>query len=271
MSTVTAVDLSALKEKQQGAWASGDYATIGTKLQIVGETLCEAVDLAGGWRVLDVAAGNGNAALAAARRGCDVVATDYVPELLYRADARATAEGLRIEIQAADAESLPFPDASFDAVLSTFGVMFTPDQPKAAAELVRVCRPGGRIGLANWTPEGFVGQMFRVIGSYVAPPPGVTSPLQWGTEARLNELFAGNTVDATERHYVFREPSPEAWLDTFRNYYGPVLKAFAALDEVGQKGLASDLLSLVEQFNVAKDGTLRVPSAYLEIVVTKRA
>jgi SAM-dependent methyltransferase len=207
---VTAPDLVAVKRRQQAAWSSGDYAVVGTTLQIVGEELCEALDLRAGWKVLDVAAGNGNASLAAARRWCDVVATDYVPALLGRARERADAERLRIAFREADAEALPFPDGSFDAVVSTFGAMFTPDQERAAAELVRVCRPGGKIGLANWTPEGFVGQLFKAIGRHVPPPAGARSPAQWGTGARLAELFEAHaaSIRTAQRHFVFRYRSP---------------------------------------------------------------
>lgn len=183
------VDLDAIKTHQQGMWASGDYAVIGTPLQIVGELLCEAIDVAAGWRVLDVAAGNGNASLAAARRGCEVTATDYVPELLDRLQARAAAEGVRVQTRTDDAEALDLPDASFDAVVSTFGVMFAPDQARAGAELVRVCRPGGCIGLANWTPDSFVGHMLGTVGRYLPPPTGMRSPLEWGTLPRVRDLL----------------------------------------------------------------------------------
>ncbi|MFC7551108.1 class I SAM-dependent methyltransferase [Pseudoroseomonas wenyumeiae] len=179
-------DFTALKQRQQANWASGDYAVIGVTLQIVGEQLCEAVDLRSGERVLDVAGGNGNASLAAARRFAEVTCTDYVPALLERARLRAEADHLPMQVQTADAEALPFPDASFDVVLSTFGVMFTPDQEKAAAEMARVCRPGGRIGLANWTPGSFVGRLFQLLGRFLPPPAGVRSPALWGTEERLN-------------------------------------------------------------------------------------
>lgn len=265
------VDLDAIKTRQQGVWASGDFAVIGTPLQIVGEQLCEAMDVAAGWRVLEVAAGHGNAALAAARRGCEVTATDYVPELLDRLVVRAAAEGLQVQTRAADAEALPFPDASFDAVISTFGVMFAPDQARAGAELVRVCRPGGCIGLANWTPDSFVGHMLRTVGRYVPPPAGLPSPLEWGVTARVGELLGpeARSVDATERTYVFRYRSAHAWLDVFRTYYGPFVDAFAALDSDSQRALAGELVTLAEEHNPSTDGTLRVPSTYLEIVAMK--
>jgi SAM-dependent methyltransferase len=265
-------DLTALKARQHGAWSSGDYAVIGTTLQIVGEELCEALDLRPGAKVLDVAAGNGNVSLAAARRWCDVVSTDYVPSLLERGSARAAAEGLKLEFREADAENLSFNDASFDVVVSTFGVMFTPNQAKAAAELLRVCKSGGKIGLANWTPEGFIGQLFRTIGKYLPPPAGAKSPALWGTRARLNEMFgaAAVAIRAEPRNFTFRYRSPEHFVDVFRTYYGPMLKAFAALDEAGQKGLRSDVLALIGAMNHAKDDTMIVPSEYLEIVIVKR-
>lgn len=265
-------DLAALKVRQHGAWSSGDYAVVGTTLQIVGESLCETLDVRAGQRLLDVAAGNGNVALAAARRWCDVVATDYVPALLERARERAAADRLNIEFREADAEALPFADESFDVVVSSFGVMFTPDQDRAAAELVRVCRRGGRIGLANWTPEGFIGQLFKTIGRHVPPPPGARSPALWGTSARLAELFEphGAFVASAQRQFVFRYRSPAHWLEIFRTYYGPMLKAFAALTPAGRVTLEHDLLSLIDQFNRSGDRTMVVPGDYLEVVVTRR-
>jgi SAM-dependent methyltransferase len=275
MTTVTsqgAVDFTLVKTKQQAAWAAGDYAVIGTTLQIVGETLCEALDLRAGERVLDVAAGNGNATLAAARRWCDVVSTDYVPALLERARARAGAEGLAVQFEQADAEHLQYEDGAFDVVLSTFGVMFTPNQEQAAAEAARVCKRGGRIGLANWTPTSLVGEMFKLIGRYLPPAPGVKSPALWGTEERLRELFGGRiaALQAPRRHFVFRYRSPRHWLDTFRTYYGPMHKAFAALDAGRQEALAEDLLGLAQRFNSATDGSMVAPSEYLEAVIRLR-
>jgi SAM-dependent methyltransferase len=264
------IDLNAVKARQQGAWSSGDYAVVGTTLQIVGEQLCEALDLRAGEKVLDVAAGNGNASLAAARRWAEVTATDYVPELLERARQRATAERLELVFREADAEALPFDKESFDVVMSTFGVMFTPNQELAASELLRVCRPGGRIALANWTPEGFIGQLFKTIGKHVPPAPGVKSPALWGTEARLAELFPGQQLSVTRRHFVFRYRSPGHWLEVFRTWYGPVLKAFAALDQQGQSALEADLLALIHAFNRSGDGGMVAPSEYLEVVVGKR-
>lgn len=266
------LDLEALKTRQQGAWSSGDYAVVGTTLQIVGEELCEALDLRAGQKVLDVAAGNGNATLAAARRWCDVVSTDYVPSLLARGRNRAAAEGLSITFEEADAEALSFADASFDAVVSTFGVMFTPNQDKAAAELLRVCKSGGKIGLANWTPEGFIGQLFKTLGKYLPPPAGVKSPALWGTEARIKEMFGPSaaSIKAERRYFMFRYRSPEHFLEVFKNYYGPMLKAFAALDATNQQGLRNDLLALIARTNYAEDGTMVIPSEYLEIVIIRR-
>jgi SAM-dependent methyltransferase len=265
-------DLAAVKTRQQSAWSSGDYAVVGTTLQIVGEELCEALDLRPGSKVLDVAAGNGNATLAAARRWCDVTSTDYVPELLERGRERAEAERLIVDFQEADAEALPFRDASFDVVLSTFGVMFTADQDKAAAELLRVCKSGGKIGLANWTPGGFIGQLFKTLGKHMPPPAGVKSPALWGTQARLDEMFGGHAskIHAAPRMFVFRYRSPRHWLDVFKTFYGPMLKAFAALDARAQAALSLDLLALADEFNRAGDGTMAVRSEYLEVVITKR-
>lgn len=267
--TQTQPDLAAVKARQQQTWASGDYAVIGTTLQLVGESLCEALDLRPGSAVLDVAAGNGNATLAAARRACDVVSTDYVPALLDSARARAGAEGHDVRFEQADAENLPFPDASFDVVLSTFGVMFTPNQEQAAAELVRVCRKGGCIGLANWTPDSFIGSIFKLIAGYLPPPAGVKSPLLWGTEKRLRELFPGHQLEAPRRQHTFRFRSPRHWLDTFRTYYGPTHKAFAALDASKQKALAEDLLGLIDKHNRGNDAMV-LPSEYIEAVITIR-
>ena len=264
-------DLAGIKTRQQGAWSSGDYAIVGTTLQIVGELLCEALDLRSGQSVLDVAAGNGNVSLAAARRWCKVVSTDYVPALLERARERADAERLDIEFREADAEALPFANDSFDIVVSTFGVMFTADQERAAAELVRVCKPGGKIGLANWTPEGFIGQLFKTIGKHVAPPAGAKPPALWGTRARIDELFASHaaSLETHQRNFVFRYRSPEHWVQVFKSYYGPMLKTFAALEPPSQAALYDDLIALVGQFNRSGDASMVVPSEYLEIVVTR--
>jgi ubiquinone/menaquinone biosynthesis C-methylase UbiE len=265
-------DLTAVKARQQGAWSAGDYGIVGTTLQIVGESLCEALDVRAGSRVLDVAAGNGNASLAAARRFCNVVSTDYVPALLELGRKRAEGERLSLQFREADAERLPFADAEFDAVLSTFGVMFTPDQDRAAGEMLRVCRSGGKIGLANWTPDSFIGQLFRVLGKHIPPPPGVKSPSLWGTEARLGELFSSRvaSVSAHKQQFVFRYRSPAHWLEVFRTYYGPVHKAFAALKPEQQVALEADMMELMQRLNRSGDQTLVLPSDYLEVVISKR-
>ena len=265
-----APDLAAVKTRQQGAWSSGNYAVVGTTLQIVGEQLCEALDMRSGQKVLDVAAGNGNVSLAAGRRWCEVTSTDYVPSLLEGGARRAEAEGMKLAFQQADAEALPFADKSFDAVVSTFGVMFTPNQDRSAGEMLRVCKPGGKIGMANWTPEGFIGQLFKTLGKHMPPPAGVKSPALWGTQARLNEMFSGAaSIDAQPRMFVFRYKSPQHFLDVFRTYYGPIHKAFGALDAEKGKALAADLNALIGEFNRANDGTMAVHSEYLEVIVTR--
>jgi ubiquinone/menaquinone biosynthesis C-methylase UbiE len=272
MATIAAApDYAAIKTKQNAAWASGDYARIGTTLQIVGENLAEAMDLTPGSKVLDVAAGNGNATLAFARRWCAVSSTDYVESLLAQGRIRADAEALTVTYQRADAEQLPFETATFDAVVSTFGVMFAPNQLKAASEMLRVCRSGGRIGMANWTPEGFIGNLFKTLGKHVAPPAGVSSPAMWGSKPWVQETFAGNARSLTinDRSFIFRYRSPEHFVDFFRTYYGPVHKAFLALDAHGQAVLAADLHALIGRFNTAADGSMRVPSDYAEIVITR--
>ncbi len=265
-------DLSAVKQKQQATWASGDYAVIGTTLQIVGEQLAEAADIRAGESVLDVAAGNGNCTLAAARRFARVTSTDYVPALLGRGSARAAAEGLDVDFQVADAENLPFEDGRFDAALSTFGAMFTPDHARPAQEMLRVVKSGGRIGLANWTPEGFIGQLFRIVGAYVPPPAGLKSPALWGTEPHIVELFGARAADirTQRRLFNFRYASPRHWLEMFRTYYGPVHRAFAALDEAGQRALEKDITGLLERLNTGGAGTLVVPGEYLEVVVVRQ-
>ena len=269
--TPSVIDLAAVKGRQQLAWSAGDYAVVGTTLQMVGESLCEALDLRAGERVLDVAAGNGNATLAAARRWCDVVSTDYVPALLERARARASAERLPVQFEQADAEDLPYADESFDVVVSTFGVMFTPDQEKAAAEMARVCKQGGRIGLANWTPTSFIGELFKLMGRYVPPPAGVKPPSLWGTEERLRELFS-NRIDSIaieHKDFVFRYRSAIHWLEVFRTFYGPMQKAFGTLDATMQASLAADQIALAERFNRASDGSLVAPGRYVEVVLRR--
>ena len=270
--TPTQPDYVAIKQRQQTTWASGDFAVVGTTLQIVGETLAEAVDVRAGERVLDVAAGNGNATLAAARRFAQVTSTDYVQHLLDKGAARAKAEGLDVKFQTADAEALPFEDGSFDVLLSTFGAMFTPDHGKTARELKRVVRSGGRIGMANWTPEGFIGELFRVIGRYVPPPAGLESPALWGAEPHIVELFGPDATDirCVRRNINFRYRSPAHWIQVFRDFYGPTHKAYAALDAERQAQLTLDLTALLERRNVAGRDSLVVQGEYLEVVVVKK-
>jgi SAM-dependent methyltransferase len=270
--TSTTAELDAIKAKQNATWSSGDFGIIGTTLQIVGESLCEAVDLRAGSTVLDVAAGNGNCSLAAARRWCDVTSTDYVPALLEDGRRRAAAERLSIKFQEADAEALPFEKESFDVVLSSFGVMFTPNHERSSGELLRVSRRGGKIGLANWTPTGFIGKLFGVIGRHVPPPTALTPPSRWGAEDYLDKLFRGSASDihTTPRDFVFRYKSAQHWIDVFRTWYGPVHKAFAGLPPEKQQQLNDDLHALIRDFNTSGDSTAVIPSEYLEVVITKR-
>jgi ubiquinone/menaquinone biosynthesis C-methylase UbiE len=266
-----APDLAAIKHRQRATWASGDFAVVGTTLQIVGETLAEAVDVRAGEHVLDVAAGNGNATLAAARRFAQVISTDYVPALLDKARARARAEGLSIHFEEADVEQLPFADATFDVVLSTFGAMFAPDHARTAAEMMRVLKPGGRLGMANWTPDGFIGALFKVIGAHVPPPAGLRSPALWGSEPHVGTLFGAQAerIRCQRRHFNFRYRSAAHWLQVFRDFYGPTHKAFLSLDAAGAAALERDIVALLAQMNVAGPDSLVVPGEYLEIVVTK--
>jgi ubiquinone/menaquinone biosynthesis C-methylase UbiE len=267
----TSPDLQAIKLRQQLAWSTGDYGVVGTGIPIAAELLCEAIDLRSGERVLDVATGHGNAALAAARRYGRTTGVDYVPALLERAKERAAAERLTIEWLPGDAEELPFPDASFDVVLSTFGAMFAPDQPRTARELARVCKPGGRIGMANWTPDSFVAEMFRVSSQFVAPPAGLTPPATWGDEAHVAKLFGPSIsgIRATRRELVFRYRSFVHWLDVMRTFYGPMNKTFAALAPDKQAELARELESRVHRLNRSGDESFVVPSTYLELVITR--
>jgi SAM-dependent methyltransferase len=266
-----AIDLTAVKGKQQQMWASGDFQAVAFMIQPVADELCQAVDLQAGSQVLDVACGSGNAALAAARCGCEVTGIDYVPALLERGRRRAEAEGVSIDLREGDAESIPFADGQFDAVLSVFGSMFAPDQPQAAAELARVCRPGGRIGLATWVPEGFIGQMLKVVAARVPPPPGVASPLLWGKESHLRDLF-GDTVESltcTERTFVFRYRSGEDFVSFFRQYYGPTLKAFEAVGPEGADDLTAGLADLARRFAGVEDGPVAIPATWLETVAVR--
>ncbi|MEO8286013.1 MAG: class I SAM-dependent methyltransferase [Chloroflexota bacterium] len=268
---VPTIDFSAIKQRQQQTWNSGDFDRIATLIMITSELLCEAVDLHPGQAVLDVATGSGNTAISAARRFCRVTGIDYVPALLERARAKAAFEQLNITFTEGDAEAIPVPDGSFDAVLSTFGCMFAPNQEKAASELLRACKPGGKIGMANWTPTGFVGGIFRVTSRLVAPPAGIRPPVQWGTAARLQELFgdAASSIEIEPRMFVFRFLSADHFVDYFRTYYGPTLKAFAALDDAGKEALANDLRELAHSFNRSGDDTMIIPAEYLEVVITK--
>jgi len=270
--TTATPDFAAIKQKQQATWSSGDYALIGITLQIVGESLAEATDIRAGERVLDIAAGNGNVTLAAARRFANVTSTDYVPELLEKGRVRALAEGLPVNFRVADAEELPFEDGNFDVALSTFGAMFTPDHTRPAREMLRVVRKGGRIGLANWTPESFIGQLFKVIGRYIPPPAGLKSPALWGTEAHLAELFGEQAaaIRAVRKHFNFRFRSAAHWLQVFRDCYGPTHRAFAALNTSGQDALAKDITELLNQHNVGGQSSLVVPSEYLEVVIDRK-
>ena len=264
-------DFAAIKQRQQATWASGDYHRIATQIQIVSELVIESLDIRSTERVLDVATGSGNAAIAAARRGSAVVGVDYVPELLARARLRADADELSIELVEGDAEALPFPDGAFDVTVSVFGSMFAPNPEQAAHELVRVTRPGGRIGSVAHTPSGFIGQVFKTIGRHVPPPAGLRSPIEWGTEERLRELFGSSVAElrAETKHYVFRETSPEAWVAAWRSWYGPIHKAFAAVGEAGAAALEADLIEVIGRFNRSGDGTVVVPSEYLEAVIVK--
>jgi ubiquinone/menaquinone biosynthesis C-methylase UbiE len=271
VTTPSLADYDAIRDRQQAMWASGDFGRIGVRLQIVGETLCEAVDLRSSDNVLDVAAGNGNASLAAARRLARVTSTDYVPELLSQGLRRAQADGLTIKTWVANAEELPFAAGEFDVALSTFGVMFAPNQERAAGELLRVVKSGGRIGLANWTPDGFIGELFRVVGRLVPPPAGIKSPAAWGTETRMVELFGPVASDIRTEHkqFVFRDHSAESWIDTFRTYYGPIYKAFESLDAAGRETLHSALLDLIARYNRGGRDSLIVPAEYLEVVIRR--
>src|SRR5262245_13468678 len=237
-------DLAAIKQRQQATWSSGNYHMIGTQILIVSELLIEALDVHSTERVLDVATGSGNAALAAARRGCEVVGADYVPTLLERARRRADAEGVEAVFVDGDAEDLPCDNESFDVVTSVFGAMFAPNQEQTAAELVRVTRAGGRIGLVAHTPEGFIGQLFKVIAKHVPPPAGLRSPILWGTETRLRELFGDAIAELwlEKPFYTFRSRSPETFIADWKRWYGPTLKAFDAVGRDGAPALEGDIL-----------------------------
>lgn len=266
------MDPKAVKARQQKVWATGDFAMIGWNTVFPGELLCETVDLRAGQRVLDVATGSGNTALSAARRNCDAVGIDYVEALIERARERAAAERLAARFEVGDCEELAFPDSSFDVVLSVFGSMFAPRQEQAAAELLRVCRPGGKIGLTNWTPDGFWGQTFALQARYVAPPPGLRPAPEWGTEARLRELFGAAVVsiEIGRRSALFRYRSNQHWIDVFRTHFGPIMATLAALDDDQRRAYLTDLDGILTRFDRAQDGTLLVSADYLEVVMVKR-
>ena len=265
-------DFEAIKQRQQQAWASGDFAVVAARIVLVAEHLCDTADLHAGWRVLDVATGSGNAAIAAARLGCSAVGVDYVPALLEVGRMRAAAEGLSVELLAGDAEALPFADAAFDAVTSVFGSMFAPDHRQAAAELLRVCRPGGTIALASWTPDGFIGDLFRTVGAHVPPPPGVQSPMLWGTEAHLRELFRDGiaSLEVTERTFTWRFRSAEDFVAFFRLWYGPTLKAFAVLEGAAREALELDLVALARRYDRLGTDAIAIPATYTEAVAVRR-
>jgi SAM-dependent methyltransferase len=265
-------DFEAIKQRQQQAWASGDFAVVAARIVLVAEQLCDTADLHAGWRVLDVATGSGNAAIAAARLGCTAVGVDYVPALLEVGRMRAAAEGLSVELLAGDAEALPFADAAFDAVTSVFGSMFAPDHRQAAAELLRVCRPGGTIALASWTPDGFIGDLFRTVGAHVPPPPGVQSPMLWGTEAHLRELFGDGiaSLEVAERAFTWRFRSAEDFVSFFRLWYGPTLKAFAALEGAAREALELDLVALARRYDRLGTDAIAIPATYTEAVAVRR-
>ena len=267
----TALSLEEVKSRQQKTWSSGDYGKIAWVTVPLAEALCEAVSLRPGAAVLDVATGTGHVALAAARRFCAVTAIDYVPALLRQARARASAEQLQVEFRDADAEELPWTGASFDYVLSAIGVMFTADHQRAADELLRVCRSGGVVGLANWTPTGFVGQMLKLVGRHVPPPPGVQPPTRWGTEEGMRELLGAGASELAFATATVRQrfPSPEFFADFFLNYYGPTYKASEALTEEGKRAFRDDLIALATVSNDATDGTMVNDWEFLITVATK--
>ena len=265
------MDQRAVKTRQHVSWSSADYAVVGSALQIVGEELCESLNLYQDASVLDVAAGNGHASLAAARRWCEVTSTDLAPDTTGRGKMRREAENLGVRFVEADAEALPFGDQTFDAVVSSFGAMFALDQERAASEMIRVCRRGCRVGLANWTPDGFIGRMFGIIGQHAPPATVGRAPFDWGTEERLDELFGVyGRIESSLKRVAFRYRSPADWFDKFRASYVPLLKAFARLDGAGQRALHSALLELAKSCNRAKDGSMVVDAEYLEVIITRR-
>jgi ubiquinone/menaquinone biosynthesis C-methylase UbiE len=272
MQTEPTVDFNAVKERQRMGWESGDYPRVGNTLQLIAERLVDAAGLHAGRRVLDVACGQGNAAIAAARRFAEATGVDYATNLLDQGRERAEAEHLGVTFTDGDAERLPFPDGSFDTTLSTVGVMFAPDQERAAAELVRVTRAGGTIALASWTPDSLVGEMFKTIGRYAPPPAGLRSPMLWGTESRLAELFGDRVewVSLARRTFYFCYHSPEHFSEWFRHYYGPITRLAGSLDEDTAARFAADLAEVPRAFNRAEDGTVLAAGDYLEAVGVRR-
>jgi SAM-dependent methyltransferase len=266
-------DFSAVKKRQQATWASGDFSVVAARIVYQAEQLCETADLQAGWRVLDVATGSGNAALAAARRGCQAVGIDYVPALLERGMIRAAAEHLSVEFLEGDAEQLPFPDAAFDAVVSIYGVMFAPNHRRAASELARVCRPGGRITLACWTPEGFIGETFRLFSRFLPPTPGLQPPILWGDKSYQRELFGESaaSVTAYPRTAILRYRSAEENVEFFRTFYGPTLRAFEALPVERRAELNDNLIALVKRYDRnAGSGPVAIAADYLETVIVRK-
>lgn len=264
-------DFDAIKAQQQRMWATGDFAMIAWNTAFPCDLACEAAGLRAGWKVLDVATGSGNAALSAARRGARATGIDYVPALIERARERAAAEHLPADFAVGDCESLAFADESFDAVISVFGSMFAPDQERAARELVRVCRRGGRIVLANWTPESFWGQAFGLISRYRPPPAGLRSPLEWGTKFRLEQLFgaAVSMSRVKSRRALFRYRNSRHWIEVFGKYFGPVMRTLEVLDETARAQFLGELETILDRFNCSDDRTLVVAAEYLEIVMTR--
>jgi SAM-dependent methyltransferase len=269
--SAAAIDLAQVKRRQQQMWASGDFHAVATLIQPVADTLVNAADLQAGWRVIDVACGSGNAAIAAARLGCDVIGIDYVPALLARGRRRAEAEGVSVDLIEGDAEQIQFADGSFDAVVSVFGSMFAPNQAQAAAELTRVCRPGGRIALATWTHDGFIGEMLKVVAGHVPPPAGVASPLLWGSKQYVSDLLGDeiSSIACHERTFTWRFRSAEAFVEYFRTYYGPTVKAFEAVSSLGAGALFADLVHLVRRYAGTGTGPVSIPATWLETVAIR--
>ncbi|GIK36281.1 MAG: hypothetical protein BroJett011_01140 [Chloroflexota bacterium] len=271
MTTLTP-EMEALKAKLKATWMAGDFGHIAETYAPGAAEFVNRLNLRSGERVLDVACGTGNLTLPAARSGASVTGQDIAPNLLEQGRARANAEGLTVRFDENDAEALPYDDAAFDTVITMFGAMFTPRPNITAAELVRTCRPGGRIAMANWTPGGFIGQMFKIVGKYVPPAPGMPSPLLWGDEAIIAERFNGSVTDLqlTPRLITFTFPfSASEVVEAFRRYYGPTVKAFGALDEKGQAALRQELEQHWTAHNQSKNGVTRVESEYLEVLAIR--